>query len=107
MSRVAQNPIKLPSGVDINISGSQLKVKGPKGNLELVLHPGVSLAENDGEYLVKPDGDKHLAMAGTFRALVNPLVVWMWIGGGFMLLGGLVAFWPDRRRLPGSEVDVK
>ena len=75
MSRVAQNPIKLPSGVDINISGSQLKVKGPKGNLELVLHPGVSLNENDGEYLVKPDGDKNIAMAGTFRALVNNMVV--------------------------------
>ena len=75
MSRVAKDPIKLPSGVDINIKGSQLSVKGPKGNLELVLHPGVSLAENDGEYLVKPDGDKNLAMAGTFRALVNNMVI--------------------------------
>jgi len=75
MSRVAKHPIKLPSGVDINISGSQLKVKGPKGNLELVLHSGVNLAENDGEYLVKPDGDKNLAMAGTFRALVNNMVI--------------------------------
>jgi len=74
MSRVAKNPIKLPAGVDINISGSQLKVKGPKGNLELVLHPGVSLAENDGEYLVKPDGDKNMAMAGTFRALVGNMI---------------------------------
>ena len=74
MSRVAKNPIKLPSGVELNISGSQLSVKGPKGNLELVLHPGVSLAENDGEYLVKPDGDKNLAMAGTFRALVGNMV---------------------------------
>ena len=33
MSRVAKNPIKLPSGVDLNISGSQLNVKGPKGIL--------------------------------------------------------------------------
>jgi large subunit ribosomal protein L6 len=75
MSRVAKNPIKLPSGVDINISGSELKVKGPKGNLALNLHPGVSLNENEGEYLVKPDGEKNLAMAGTFRALVNNMVV--------------------------------
>jgi len=74
MSRVAKNPIKLPAGVELNISGSQLKVKGPKGNLELVLHPGVSLAENDGEYLVKADGDKNMAMAGTFRALVSNMV---------------------------------
>ena len=75
MSRVANNPIKPPSGVDINISGSKLNVKGPKGNLDLVLHPGVSLDETDGEYLVKPDGDKNVAMAGTFRALVNNMVV--------------------------------
>ena len=75
MSRGAKNPIKLPSGVDINISGSELKVKGPKGNLALNLHPGVSLDENDGEYLVKSDSDKNLAMAGTFRALVNNMVV--------------------------------
>jgi large subunit ribosomal protein L6 len=75
MSRVAKNPIKLPSGVDIKISGSQLNVKGPKGTLGLVLHPGVSLDENDGEYIVKPDSDKNMAMAGTFRALVNNMVV--------------------------------
>ena len=74
MSRVAKNPIKLPAGVELNISGSQLNVKGPKGKLELVLHPGVSLAENDGEYLVTPADDKNLAMAGTFRALVGNMV---------------------------------
>ena len=75
MSRVAKNPISLPSGVDINISGSELKVKGPKGNLELNLHPGVSLEETDGQYVVKPVGDKNTAMAGTFRALVNNMVI--------------------------------
>jgi large subunit ribosomal protein L6 len=75
MSRVANNPIKLPSGVDINISGSQLNVKGPKGNLDLDLHPNISLEETDGEYVVKPADDEHIAMAGTFRALVNNMVV--------------------------------
>ena len=74
MSRVAKNPIKLPSGVDIKISGSDLSVKGPKGNLALVLHPAISFDENDGEYMVKVDGPKNLAMAGTFRALVNNMV---------------------------------
>jgi large subunit ribosomal protein L6 len=74
MSRVAKNPIKLPSGVAINISDSLLSVKGPKGNLDVVLHPGVSFDENDGEYMVKPDGAKNIAMAGTFRALVGNMV---------------------------------
>ena len=74
MSRVAKNPIKLPSGVYLKISGSQLSVKGPKGNLELLLHPAISFDENDGEYMVKPESNKDLAMAGTFRALVDNMV---------------------------------
>jgi len=74
MSRVAKNPIKLPSGVDLNISGSQLNVKGPKGILSVVLYPGISFDENDGEYLVKNANEKNLSMAGTFRALVSNMV---------------------------------
>jgi len=42
-----------------------------------------------------------------FRVLVNPLVVWMWIGGGFLLLGGMISFWPDRKRKLKTEVDGK
>jgi cytochrome c-type biogenesis protein CcmF len=30
--------------------------------------------------------------SATFRVLVNPLIVWMWVGGGFFLLGGAIAF---------------
>ena len=74
MSRVAKNPIKLPAGVDISIKGSQMNVKGPKGSLDLELHPHISFDVSDGEYLVKPESDKDLAMAGTFRALVNNMV---------------------------------
>jgi len=74
MSRVAKNPIKLPSGVDLNISGSKLNVKGPKGNLTVVLYPGISFDESDGEYTVKNVNEKNLCMAGTFRALVNNMV---------------------------------
>jgi len=34
----------------------------------------------------------------TIRAMVNPLVVWIWIGGGFLLLGGVIAFSHQDRR---------
>ena len=40
----------------------------------------------------------------TIRALVNPLVVWIWIGGGFLLLGGAIAFSPNYGKLPGAQV---
>lgn len=75
MSRVAKNPIKLPTGVDLNVSGSNLSVKGPKGNLSVVLYPGISFDESDGEYTVKNENEKNLSMAGTFRALVNNMVI--------------------------------
>ena len=74
MSRVAKNPIQVPGGVDINISGAQVSVKGPKGNLSLDLHPAVSLEREDNEIRVQWKTDKDLAMAGTFRALVNNMV---------------------------------
>jgi large subunit ribosomal protein L6 len=74
MSRVAKNPIKLPAGVDIDISGSNLSVKGPKGNLSVVLYPGISFDESDGEYTVKNANEKNLSMAGTFRSLVSNMV---------------------------------
>lgn len=38
--------------------------------------------------------------AASFKVLVTPLVSWIWIGGGVMIVGGLIAFWPDRRRSP-------
>ncbi len=37
--------------------------------------------------------------AATLRVLVNPLVLWIWIGGVVVLLGGLIALWPERRAL--------
>lgn len=42
--------------------------------------------------------------SATIRAMVNPLVVWIWVGGGFILLGGTIAFWPYRKSRRGAEV---
>ena len=103
MSRVAKNPISIPAGVELNISGSALKVKGPKGNLELNLHPSVSLEENDGQYLVKPDSDKDMAMAGTFRALVNNMVVG--VSDGFQKSLKLVGV-GYRAQLQGNKLNL-
>lgn len=76
MSRVAKNPIPLPSGVDVNLNGSELTVKGTKGTMKLDLHAYVSI-RNDGDTLsVVPvkEGRDEWAMAGTFRALVGNMV---------------------------------
>ncbi len=103
MSRVASNPITVPAGVDLNISGSQVNVKGPRGELALNLHPNVSLDENDGQYLVKPDSEQHLAMAGTFRALVNNMVIG--VSDGFQKKLQLVGV-GYRAQLQGNKLNL-
>ena len=75
MSRIAKAPIELPSGVELNVQGGEVKVKGPKGNLTLQLHPQVSLEQDEKNYVVKPASNSDIPMAGTYRSLVNNMVV--------------------------------
>ena len=76
MSRVAKQPIPLPKGVEVTIQEQEVAVKGSKGALSMVLHPAVSIEQNDGSLQVKPSSDaaNHRAMAGTMRVLVNNMV---------------------------------
>ncbi len=77
MSRVASNPIVLPKGVEIAISGQQVQVKGGKGDMSLAVHESVAILQNDAEltFAGKKEGDKQgNALAGTMRALVNNMV---------------------------------
>lgn len=74
MSRIASAPIELPSGVEFNLSGEQVRVKGPKGNMEMNLHPNVRIEQEDGSVVVKTVADSDLPMAGTMRALMSNMV---------------------------------
>ncbi|RLA59211.1 MAG: 50S ribosomal protein L6 [Gammaproteobacteria bacterium] len=74
MSRVANNPVQLPSGVEVKLSGRDLTVKGGKGTLELSLLEGIQLNQDDNVLTFVYDNDKLKAMAGTTRALVNNMV---------------------------------
>jgi len=75
MSRIATAPIELPSGVEINVKGGEVKVKGPNGNMALRLHPNVSLEQDDKIFMVKPTSNSDIPMAGTFRSLVNNMII--------------------------------
>ncbi len=77
MSRIANSPVEIPKGVETKLSESEISVKGRKGNLNLVLHGSVAVAR-DGEILnvSAKDGSRQAnAMAGTFRSLINNMVV--------------------------------
>jgi len=77
MSRIAKNPITLPSGVSLNLSGNELSVRGAKGTLQLKLHNLVKIEQEEGVVKVLPvkEEGEGWAMAGTFRALINNMVV--------------------------------
>jgi large subunit ribosomal protein L6 len=75
MSRVANNPVALPSGVEVKINGRDITVKGGKGTLELSLVEGIQVSQDDNVLSFAYDSDKFRAMAGTTRALVNNMVV--------------------------------
>jgi len=74
MSRVANNPVTLPKGVEVTINGRDVQVKGAKGSLSLALGDGIDLASEDGVVTISYAGDARKAMAGTTRALVNNMV---------------------------------
>ncbi len=77
MSRVAKNPITVPSGVEIKIANDEINVKGAKGNMQLAIHNSVKINQEDGVLKIEPvkESKDSWAMAGTFRALINNMVV--------------------------------
>jgi large subunit ribosomal protein L6 len=75
MSRVANNPVELPRGVEVKLDGNDLTVKGSKGALQLSLAAGIQVSQDDNVLTINYEGDQFKAMAGTTRALLNNMVV--------------------------------
>jgi large subunit ribosomal protein L6 len=74
MSRIGNNPVKLPPKVEVTLAQNEIKVKGPLGELSRSYGPRITI-EKDGESLVfKAADDESRAMQGTMRALVANMV---------------------------------
>lgn len=63
MSRVGKNPVTLPQGVTADLKGQDLKVKGPKGELALVIHPKVVVKIDGGNIVVSPADEERQSRA--------------------------------------------
>jgi large subunit ribosomal protein L6 len=76
MSRIGKKPVSVPSGVTANVEGQTVKVKGPKGALQLVLHGDVKATMDKGTIRIDPlaETKRARAMWGTYRALVANLI---------------------------------
>jgi len=76
MSRVANAPVTIPSGVDVKIDGSDMTIKGKGGQLSYKIHNDVTVEVNDNVIQVKWDDavKKANAQAGTARASINNII---------------------------------
>src|ERR1051325_8237590 len=76
MSRIGKKAIAVPSGITANIEGQTVKVKGPKGALQVVLHDDVAVKLDGSEIKVDPRAETTRARAqwGTSRTLVANLI---------------------------------
>ena len=63
----------------------------------------------------RPTEDIYLTLAGTpatpdgpvvIGVIVEPLVMWIWVGGGIMIVGAALSAWPGRRRRPTDPVSL-
>ena len=76
MSRIGKRPVAVPSGVTANVDGQTVKVKGPKGALQVVLHDDVAVSMDKAAIKVEPRFETKRARSqwGTSRTLVNNLI---------------------------------
>lgn len=76
MSRIGKRPIPVPKGVTVTVEGNVVKVKGPKGELQQVVHPelGVSFENNELTVTRPSEEARHKALHGLTRTLVANMV---------------------------------
>ncbi len=76
MSRIGKQPIEVPEGADVTLSGQAVRVKGPKGELTLDAHPDMTVTLDDRVITVTRPSDEpqHRALHGLTRMLVANMV---------------------------------
>lgn len=76
MSRIGKAPITIPSGVTVTVEGTNVKVKGPKGELTQEIDPAITVVQEDGVLtFTRPSDEKeHRSKHGLYRALVANMV---------------------------------
>jgi large subunit ribosomal protein L6 len=76
MSRIGNKAVTIPSGVTANVEGQTVKIKGPKGAMQVMLHDDVTVTMDKASVKLEPRGESKRArsMWGTSRTLVANLV---------------------------------
>ena len=76
MSRIGKNPVSIPDGVKIKLSGLELAVEGSKGKLTRTFHPEMTINVEDDKVVITRNSDSkfHRSLHGTTRALIQNMV---------------------------------
>jgi large subunit ribosomal protein L6 len=76
VSRIGRQPVAVPKGVDVEIKGSNVRVKGPKGELQHTFPADMMIYVKDGEITVQRPSDErtHRALHGMTRSLIFNMV---------------------------------
>ncbi len=74
MSRIGKKPINILSGVKVTLDGQNIKVEGPKGRLERVIHDQMEIKVEADQLVVAPRTEKSGALQGLTRSLVSNMV---------------------------------
>ncbi len=77
MSRIGRLPVAIPSGVEINVEGQTVKVKGPKGELAHTVAQPIQVEKNDDQVQVSRPNDEResRSLHGLTRSLINNMVL--------------------------------
>ena len=76
MSRIGRLPVVVPNGVQVNVQGSDIHVKGPKGELKRSFSTLMDIAMEDGQVVIKRNSDNanERALHGTTRAVIANMI---------------------------------
>jgi len=76
LSRIGRLPVVIPNGVTVDVAGTDVRVKGPKGELRRTLHPRIAVSREDGKILVARQSDEKFdrALHGLSRTLVANMI---------------------------------
>lgn len=106
MSRIGKMPIAIPSGVEVNIEGTKVNVKGPKGELCQTFNKNMIIKLADGVLTVERANDEreNMAFHGLTRSLINNMVIGVSQGFQKKLQLSGVGY---RANLKGRDLDLQ
>lgn len=76
MSRIGRMPVVIPSGVQVNVDGSNVSVKGPKGEMKRAFSPLIGIAMDNGQLVITRNSERpaERALHGTTRAVLANMI---------------------------------